>query len=54
MVAAVFHEIDVAEKGSAAAQSLAAQTETPAAAAPKATSGVPMQANPPAVKAPRF
>ena len=53
MVAAVFHEIDVAEKGSTATQSVAAQTETPAAAAPKATSGVPVQANPPAVKSPR-
>ena len=53
MVAAVFHEIDVAEKASTAAQPVTAQTEKPAATAPKILSGAPIQATPPAVKAPR-
>ena len=53
MVAAVFHEIDVAEKGSAAIHSAAAQTEKPAAAALKVMSGASIHADPPGVKAPR-
>ena len=53
MVAAVFHEIDVAEKGSTATHSVATQSEKTAVAAPKVMSGAPTQATPTAVKVPR-